>query len=268
MLEDYKLMCQIQADIIPEWKTLDKNALCNLYIEHEDDEFLKNAYFAAIMLNYWKKIGKMYSKCQGMATPEDCYDWLVDSVYYALKFRKWKDPTNKLWMDPNGPDKVINRCFESARLTYFQSLNRHKRKINLITDSLDGLLEKSENYYTPKDDTTNLQESVLIDSLIKSFLKETDYFLALLVYSLVNSDCYTSTGSFLKKRVARFLKTIDNSILDDFCYKYFEEADKDAISEYIETILKSFTSAQLLKKIDNGLNYLKSYFSENYKNVF
>ena len=262
MLDDYKLMCQEKANLIPGWKTLDKNVLCNLYIEHEDDEFLRNAYFSAIMLKYWSKIGKMYSKCQGMASAEDCYDWLVDSVYYALKYRKWTDPTNKLATDPNGPDKVINRCFESARLTYFQSLNRHKRKINLVTESLDGLLEKSENYYTPKDNSSKFQEDAFIDNLIQTFLKESDYFLALLIYSIINSDCYSSTGTFMKKRVVQFLKTFDDKMIEQFCLQY-PVADKNSIQEYIQTIIKSFTSTQLEKKIEYGFTYLKEYFIES-----
>ena len=61
MLEDIKKSYVKTANSsVPNWKELDVNTLCNLYIENEKDEGKKNGYFSAIVLKKWGYIGKNY----------------------------------------------------------------------------------------------------------------------------------------------------------------------------------------------------------------
>ena len=113
MLTEMKKIYSDQADMIEGWKDKSKTELCNLYIQNENDEMLRNCYFSAIILNYWNKIYTLQANTYLTATLEDTYQWVVDGILYALEHRKWLDPNNKLYTDPDAPDKVINRriCF-------------------------------------------------------------------------------------------------------------------------------------------------------------
>lgn len=139
MLEaEYRSVRQA-ASIIPNWQTANKNDLANAYIENENNELLRNAYFAALMLRYWGNIGHYYtsSKMSGF-TIEDCYSWLVESIMYVLRKRKWKDPNSPLSKDPNAPDKLMNRVIRTQRLHYYYIANCQKRRLNYNTVSYDN----------------------------------------------------------------------------------------------------------------------------------
>ena len=146
MLEDVRQSYLSFAKTIKGWDTMDKNVLANLYIKNENDENLRNSYFSALMCIYWYAIGKYYSESKNSVDIEDCYEWLIHAMTYALKNRKWTDPTNKLYSDPNGPDKVINRCIASTRQIFYQASNTAKRRVNFQCDSIDRQLEDLEIY--------------------------------------------------------------------------------------------------------------------------
>ena len=139
MLEaEYRSVKQA-ASIIPDWQTANKNDLANAYIDNENDEVLRNAYFAALMLRYWGNIGDYYtsSKMSGF-TIEDCYSWLVESIMYVLRKRKWRDPSSPLSKDPNAPDKLMNRVIRTQRLHYYYLANCQKRRVNYNIVSYDN----------------------------------------------------------------------------------------------------------------------------------
>ena len=143
MLEDIKKSYVKTANSsVPNWKELDVNTLCNLYIENEKDEVKKNGYFSAIVLKKWGYIGKHYinSKSSGFSI-EQCYDMVLDAVMYILKMRKWLDPNNKLYGDKNAPDKCLNRCIFSARQRDYYLSNRDKRKYNYGNVSLEYIVD-------------------------------------------------------------------------------------------------------------------------------
>ena len=126
MLDENKELCRRTADIIPEWTSMSKNDLCRAYVANKGNEAAQNAYLSAILYRYWNLISKYYYMGVGVnrASPEECYDWLVDSVCCCVNSASWEDPNSSIYKDPNGPDKVINRCMKCARLTYYQFINR------------------------------------------------------------------------------------------------------------------------------------------------
>ena len=71
-------------------------------------------------------------------TIEDCYSWLVESIMYVLRKRKWKDPNSPLSKDPNAPDELMNRVIHTQRLHYYYIANCQKRRINYNTVSYDN----------------------------------------------------------------------------------------------------------------------------------
>ena len=128
MLEDYKELCRKSADVIPDWRSMSKNDLCRGYVANKGNSRLQDAYMSAILYRYWSLISKYYYQRQNCASPEECYTWLVDSVLCCVNLASWENPESSIYKDPNGPDKVINRCMKCARLTYYQFINRKKRK--------------------------------------------------------------------------------------------------------------------------------------------
>lgn len=88
MLEEIRASYIKTANTIKGWRELDKNTLLNLYIDNEHDEFLKNGYFAAIVIKYWSAIGKYYSDSKNSVNIEECYDWFDSCTH--VRFEKQK----------------------------------------------------------------------------------------------------------------------------------------------------------------------------------
>ena len=145
MLEEYKELCRKSASIIKGWEQLSKNDLCRAYVENKNSPTIQNAYLSAILYRYWNLISKYYYQSSNCATPEECYGWLVDSVSCCVNLAAWENPNSSIYKDPNGPDKVINRCMKCARLTYYQFINRKKRRDEFGLLSIDELKENYGN---------------------------------------------------------------------------------------------------------------------------
>ena len=260
MLDDLKKIYTQKADMIPNWKKLSKNELCNLYIENENS-FLADSFLAAIFCKYWNKINTLYHSSKPAATAEDCYEWMVESILYSLKNRKWLDPDNKLFDDPNGPDKVINRVIACRRITFFQQLLADKRRVSISTSSMDKLQEETNDYLTPSED--NIKEHALsmdIISLIHNLFEKKEYFSAFFIDAVLNGDCFTSDDEnninlkFDEKRCIKYLKNIS----PDYCSIFAEQynLDKELVYSTLKYI-QGFDTFEYQRKIKYNLNVLK-----------
>lgn len=195
MLEEIKSSYIQAASRIPGWQNESVNTLCNLYIDNEDNDLLKSAYFAAIILKKWPYIGKHYtsSKASGFSI-EDCYEMVIHGIMYALEKRKWRDPTNKLYNDRCAPDKVLNRCIASSRDIQYYLSNTGKRKVNYGKASLDSICEEVNdcNELLADDDAYEevVNDSYSIDSLTDNLINKNKIIEAMIVNSIVNDDCF------------------------------------------------------------------------------
>lgn len=236
MLSDIRRTYEEQANKISDWKHIDKNELINLYILHENDS-LRDVYLSAIILRYWNAINKYYTSSYKSASIQDCYDWLIHAVLYALKNRKWLDPNNKLYNDPTGPDKVMNRCIASSRLIFYQASNNDVRKINFNLASAEALIEEYGDGAFPSidDDSLPLVEDPVNDIIIKAFNNK-DYFMAFMVDRIAHYDVFDATKDdkgytyteFNPKKLARYMRSMDSNYLTDFT-KHFK-FNKDEVN--------------------------------------
>lgn len=196
MLEEIKKSYVKMANaVVPEWKKMDVNKLCNLYVEHEDNQIEKEGYFAAILLKKWGYIGRHYlnSKASGF-TIEDCYDMVLDAVLYALDRRMWLKPESNIYQDPYGPDKILNRCIYSQRQLRYYNANCGKRKANYGKSSLDQIQEAvgdhsevfSEDYSAASSDDLNVM------MLIKGFFSSGKALEGVILDNLISDDCFTA----------------------------------------------------------------------------
>lgn len=249
MLEEIRQNYINCANRIPDWQTQNKNALINAYIDNEKNEFLREAYFSAIVLRYWGNIGKHYtsSKASGFSI-EECYDMLIDAITYLLEKRKWRDPNNPYYNDKCGPDKMMNRCIYSARQLRFYLSNRDKRKANYGKTSLDGLQEVVGDHCEILDSSvldeyseTNFNE-IDFDLFLQGYFDKNKTLYGLILYSIYFDDCFANnistkvnsegekykvnTPNFKLSRLATNLLSYDTKEVDIISTKYCIDKDK------------------------------------------
>lgn len=192
MLEqEYKTLYNCAAAYIPDWRTRNKNDLANAYIDNENNEILRDAYFSALMLRYWGNIGKYYnsSKSSGF-TIDECYSWLCEAILYSLKMRRWRDPNNPLSKDKNAPDKVINRCIASRRQYYYYLANTNKQRVNYCNLSLDdeNIIQNDHNEYTIDMSYTHTNFHLNISTLSYCLYRDKKWFESFLLSFLGMND--------------------------------------------------------------------------------
>lgn len=262
MLNDIKNSFIESANLIDNWRNIDKNTLCNLYIENENT-LLADSYLSAIILKYWFKIKKFYDISKPAATVEDCYEWLYQSILYALEKRKWKDENNKLYTDPNAPDKVINRQIICRRLTFFQLLYKDVRKLNINILSTDATYSTDDG-----DDIAFLepsQEDDHSDNDIASFIQflfsQKEYLKAFIIDGIINTNCFTiEDGVYTLSHVLlmKNIKNIPDNYIDIFSNLYI--IDREEVCKAIKCI-KLIDENTLTARIKRDLIYLKHEYN-------
>jgi len=198
MLDEYRENYRSFVDsAIPNWSSIDKNTLCNLYLEHSKNKHLAEAYLAAIVCNYWGLIPKYYGISYMVASQEDVYEWMIDSIQYALKYHKWTNPKSSIYNDPNGPDKVINRCMKCRRLTHYQAVNRQKRKDSFMMMSLDEIKDNLNdcNDYFEDNSNENDVRDLSINAYIRQIYMSKNYFRAFMMDILAYHGPFTRANT-------------------------------------------------------------------------
>lgn len=236
--EDMRLLEEIRqtylksADNIPNWKTMNKNKLANLYLEHEHSEPERSYYFSALMCRYWSNVYKFYRTSKGTKLEiSDFTSWLAESFFVAFKYRRWKDPSNKLYNDPQAPDKVINRCIYSTRMRYYQYYNMDKRKLNFQTDSIERQLDSfghMANVYNYMSTVDESEEDARCKDIINYYLTKENFLMAIILDLICFNDTF---------REVRSVKTVEieddeDENIDDDLIEYDE--DELSTNEVIE----------------------------------
>ena len=263
MLEEYKELCRKAANFAPGWQELSKNDLCREYVKNKGNATLQNAYISAILYRYWNLISKYYYQSANCATPEECYGWLVDSVSCCVNLAAWENPDSSIYNDPNGPDKVINRCMKCARLTYYQFINRKKRRDEFGMLSVDELKELYGNGAPePEDPEQEYDVSLFIikDYIIEEFRKK-NYFVSFLIYFILYANVFdvikledSRTSEFNLRKMCRIMSTIEEDMLVSFSDDLkLPIADVTKAAEYV----RSVPSGNMKKKIQQTLENLK-----------
>lgn len=276
MLEDYKESFRQCANLVDGWQELSKNDLCRKYVENEGNPHIQNSYFSAIMYRYWNLIAKYHYMSSNVASPEDCYEWLEDSVYCCLTSKSWEKKDSSIYRDPNGPDKVINRCMKCARLTYYQFINRKKRKDNFGLLSLDELSELFGTTVSEPESSENLEDDIgrwAIEDYIRYLFVQKDYFAAVMmdviqtqeVFDVTVSKEYGSQIKFSLRKLTKFMSTIEDDYVRKFAEKYhftYEEAEhgmsyfrklkQPTIKAKIQTVLERLQNDSFIKLLKEG----------------
>ena len=273
----------------------------------EEYERLRSAYYSALMLRYWYKIFEWQKNSFTLnLEPTDFVDWLSDSLYVAFYYRMWRyeyqavvregkfieykldADGNKILnnyyykIDPNAPDKVINRCCGSMRGRVFQFHNKDKRKADTQTYSLDLMLEEDGDYalnYTGAYVEDNRQYLDGAYSLVQMFLEKGESLEALIVDSIAYYDTYKTskeinkikdidpeTGNEIERKETRLINSFDsrklvkhlNTIGEDFIYSFCNTYSvHNNIGTKIIKTLKELSNIKLYKVIEKTLEEIK-----------
>ena len=230
MLEAYRKLYEQCADAIPDWKKINKNDLANKYLKFKDDPHFANAYLSALILKYWGALNKYKLRSFRSAEDETFLEWLVGAILRALRDHKWTDPSNKLYGDPNGPDKVINRCIISERLIWYQSANTDKRRLNFQATSIENLNDLlGESSPLPVYEEDGCDASTLdIKYLVRKFFNQREYATAFAIDGIINYDTFERTkdeeGKYLiqfnKKKLMRHLGKLGEPFCKAFASQF------------------------------------------------
>lgn len=264
MLDEYKELCRSAADIIPNWTSMSKNDLCRAYVANKNNETLQNAYMSAILYKYWNLIGKYYYMSANCVTPEECYEWLVDSVACCVNLASWEKPDSTIYNDPNGPDKVINRCMKCARLTYYQFINRKKRRDDFNILSIDELKELFGNSCPEPSEPE--QEFDLSNLLIREYIRDEfrrkNYFVSFLLHFIISENVFDvvavegshKSSQLNMRKICKMLQEITAAQLQQFSEdNHITLQDAQKAVEYIHMIPQS----KMRKKIQRTLEELR-----------
>lgn len=259
MLDEYKQIYVECADLIPNWRSLSKSELANLYIENEGTE-IANSYFSALMCKYWNLIGSYYYRQQvKIANETDCYDWLIEGLTYALEKKVWTDQANNLYGDPKGPEKAMTVCIASCRSTFYQYTQHDKRSLNYTLLSLDYLEENSsDGFFIPYEDKYETIQSYQKE-LINKFFSKKDYFVCFFIDALFNANIIVDKSGKLDYNVniSKFCKYIEE--MDDLYLTRFaidNDLDKNSVINAF-TYIQNMPHYRIHFNMNRVINILK-----------
>lgn len=254
MLDEYRQIYEESANIsIPDWKTMDKNDLIKTASELQNGPE-KDSYVSAIMLKYWNKIGRFYSRCKLVATPEDVHMWLTMAVMYALDNRPWENSKSSIYGDKNGPDKVVNRVMECRRITFYQQLNRYNRKINSAALSLDSLTEDFKDVVMPIYEDSTLIE---IFDIVCSKFNQGEHMMAFILDAIICSDLKNREEDY--RKFVTYLRKFDFAACVDFSGRYGIPVE---VVEAAAKKMNLINNVDLRKRVEYHLIRIKNLFKE------
>ncbi len=270
--EDMRLLEEIRqtylkfANNIPNWKTMNKNKLANLYLEHEHSEPERSYYFSALMCRYWSNVYKFYRTSKSTKLDiSDFTSWLAESFFVAFKYRRWKDPSNKLYNDPQAPDKVINRFIYSTRMRYYQYYNMDKRKLNFQTDSIERQLESfgyRANVYKYMSTVDGSEEDTRCKDIITYYLSKENFLLAIILDLICFGDTFREIRSAKTVEIEDDVE--ENIEIDEFSTNEDIENSVDIEEEdlEIEENVKIKTTTKVVHQFELSLRKLLTSLRE------
>ena len=255
------------ASGLGDYQAMSKTELANGYCDADEagDEEKRSQYFAALMLRYWYKIYEWQKNSATLRLEiEDFTSWLSDALSLAFQYRRWRDPKDKLYNDPNGPDKVFKRACATIRVRAFYNANLDNRKINYLCDSLDKQIEvygDSTECLADSEDTLK-NDGVL--GIISLFLSQGKVLEAMIVDGIAFQDTFKEAK---KKKVY----IDEDSGEEEKYYEYHHEFSAPRVVRHLREICENsleerqrfinyFSHSYRVteEELENSLNYIST----------
>lgn len=257
---------------------------CNA-LDNKDDIKI-NQYYSALMLRYWYKIYKYKESCKFTRLDDVEYImWLSEAFDIAFKYRSWEDKNKGISKDPKSVDKVINRCCFSVRGLHFQHLNKDKRKLNFLCNSIE---ENTEEFGDASDYALSYTENnvSLVDDLIFNYINDNDLIKAIVVDNIAYQNSFKETKkinyitdidletgkpmldkngkelklkytdykfNFDKRKLAKNLKNLNEKYFNYFKNRYLYEDNLEKFEEIKNLFLNKLSTNKLYNYIEETL---------------
>lgn len=245
-LKDFKTM----ASRIKDQESLTITELADGYCEAIDGNKsdLANEYFSALVVRFWGKIQKAYTKNKAAlkVSKEDCYDWVISSIMMACdkSARIWQKNTNI------NAQQAINQVFSTRfeKMAYYES-NLLKNKGAHVTCSLDEPIgnQDDDKGHTIgdliADETNEIEKEGDVTGFIQSLLDKDKVVEAIIFDNIADPD----------KDVFKYKKkTIKTTNADGEKVKYTKRTSE-------------FWEFKLMKELNELDGNYKNYFLAKYK---
>ena len=245
-LKDFKTM----ASRIKDQESLTITELADGYCEAIDGNKsdLANEYFSALVLRFWCKIQKAYTKNKAAlrVSKEDCYDWVISSIMMTC------DKSARIWQKNSNinAQQAINQVFSTRfeKMAYYES-NLLKNKGAHITYSLDEPISSQDDDKGHTlgdfiaDETNEIEKEGDVTGFIQSLLDKDKVVEAIIFDNIADPD----------KDVCKYKKkTIKTTNADGEKVKYIKHTSE-------------FWEFKLMKELNELDGNYKNYFLAKYK---
>ena len=245
-LRDFKTV----ASRIKDQESLTITELADGYCEAIDGNKsdLANEYFSALVIRFWGKIQKAYTKNKVAlrVSKEDCYDWVISSIMMAC------DKSARIWQKNSNinAQQAINQVFSTRfeKMAYYES-NLLKNKGAHITCSLDEPIggQDDDKGHTLgdfiADEANEIEKEGDVTGFIQSLLDKDKVVEAIIFDNIADPD----------KDVFKYKKkTIKTTNADGEKVKYTKHTSE-------------FWEFKLIKELNELDGNYKNYFLAKYK---
>lgn len=242
MIKEYLSSYTRSAEGLGDFRSMTKTELANGYCDADDvgDEVKKDQYFSALMIRYWFAIFDYANDSQfSRMELEDYSSWLSEALTIGLKYRRWRDPSHPLSKDPDAVDKVFNRSILSTRNRWLTHLNKHKRKVNYVADSVERQIEVfEESAHVLTEHTVDIGVKGPTYSIVQTYINNDKLLEALIIDAIAHQDTFDQKLAGIKKiqdeEESYSLRQYDYDLNNRKIVKLLNTMDKGYL-EYLES---------------------------------
>lgn len=259
MLVEYKKVYEQYADSLGKWKYLSTSQLCLKYLEYRDCDSIKaDQYLSGVICRTISKCINYYINQRAkVVTEEDCYDIVIQSVLYVLDKKVWENISSGLFHNKDAPEIAINTRLKTQLINGFVANNRQKRKANAVILSLDSLEEESSDGYFLSYCEDDLENSMFLKKLIKSYFDKEEYLNAYILDLIISEEGFTKNKlnpRFFKGKLKTSVLNIDKRYCETFSETYGLNLHKvESTLEYLHKL----TPSMIDKNINNLFRSLR-----------
>lgn len=184
--------------------------LANGYLEAEanENEYMKEAYIAGLMLRHWKDVNRLYTKCRTCDSRNTLADFttiIYERIMYAFKYKAWLKEGSKL-----NAQQCINMTIstEVKNQMYFSNCQKNLSNATVNNVSLNKTIgTSSDGRETTIGDTIADPDSdsfqfSKVDRIVQDYINQNKIIEAIVIDTISNNPTTRQTNETkVEKRI-------------------------------------------------------------------